>query len=261
LLPIHPCDIVRSDRFPRCRIAAMWCPSCSADVAAELTADERRFLCTRCQTELGLTAATVRPSVTKPAAAERDARELLARWSADSLLDEPLRPVMPKDQLPASTVSLPIATAKTEPDAPSPEKIRRRVKIRREAASGATLAESSIVADQKEARPSRSGVWLSTVGLLAAYTGIGLITCGTALVIWSHYGGPATYAPSGWLINALGQMLFFLGLVNLVSGGLEQSASEVRDQLARLRTELQRLEARQEQSARRGRRSSRRDAA
>src|SRR5690349_8101840 len=104
----------------------MWCPSCSADVAAELTADERRFLCTRCQTELGLTAATVRPPVTKPAAAERDARELLARWSADTLLDEPLRPVMPKDQPQGSTVSLPIVTAKTEPDAPSPENIRRR---------------------------------------------------------------------------------------------------------------------------------------
>ena len=32
----------------------MWCPSCRADVAAELSTDNRRMLCARCQTELGI---------------------------------------------------------------------------------------------------------------------------------------------------------------------------------------------------------------
>jgi hypothetical protein len=247
----------------------MWCPSCSADVAAELTADERRFLCTRCQTELGQTAATIRPAVAKPAAAERDARELLARWSAHTLLDELLRPVVPKEPVPSPVVALPMASRKPETKSapvvtPPSEKIRRRVVVRREAASVAMPVELPIITE-KEVPPSRSGAWLSTLGHLAAYAGIGLITCGTALVIWSHYGGPASYAPSGWLINALGQMLFFLGLVNLVSGGLEQSAADFREQLLRLRTQLQRLETERSQEAssrpRRRTRTSRRDAA
>jgi hypothetical protein len=221
------CDIVRTDLSPVARIDAMWCPSCSADVAAELTADERRFLCTRCQTELGLTAATTRPTIAKPVVAERDARELLARWSADTLLDEPLRPVVPKE--PAAVP-------------PPPEKVRQRVIVRREAARAVMPAEAPVVTET-EALPSRSGLWLSTLGHLAAYAGIGLITCGTALVIWSHYGGLASYAPRGWLINVLGQMLFFLGLVNLVSGGLEQSSADLRDQLARLRSQLQQRES------------------
>lgn len=217
----------------------MWCPSCSADVAAEVTADERRFLCTRCQTELGLTAATTRPAITTPLAAERDARELLAKWSAQSLLDEPLRPVVPapKPVLEPAVMEAPVETPPVVVSIPQPEPIKRRKIRRRESSNfGRESIVSSMVENSTTNPPRRasSGVWLSTMGHLAAYAGIGLITCGTALVIWSHYGGPASYAPTGWLIAALGQMLFFLGMVNLVSGGLEQTSADLRQQIAEL---------------------------
>jgi hypothetical protein len=217
----------------------MWCPSCSADVAAEVTADERRFLCTRCQTELGLTAATTRPATTPPFATERDARELLAKWSAQSLLEEPLRPVVaaPKPIAEPPLVESETAAPPVVVAIPKPGSAKRRKIVRRETASkdrDSTFFAIPAKAPIPLPPRSSSGVWLSTMGHLAAYAGIGLITCGTVLVIWSHYGGPATYAPTGWLIAALGQMLFFLGLVNLVSGGLEQTSADLRQQLAEL---------------------------
>ncbi len=64
-------------------------------------------------------------------------------------------------------------------------------------------------------------------GQLCAYGGVGLLTCGTVLVLSGYFGGPANYAPTGWLIAAVGQMLLFLGVVTLVSGGMEQTVDEV----------------------------------
>src|SRR5689334_5908751 len=70
----------------------MWCAVCRADVAAELSADNRRMLCARCHAELG----TAAGAMERPAAGlrtqetERSARELLARWSTQHLLEPPL---------------------------------------------------------------------------------------------------------------------------------------------------------------------------
>ncbi len=64
-------------------------------------------------------------------------------------------------------------------------------------------------------------------GQLCAYGGVGLLTCGTVLVLSGYFGGPTHYAPTGWLIAAVGQMLLFLGVVTLVSGGMEQTVDEV----------------------------------
>ena len=67
----------------------MWCPSCRAEVAAELSKDNRRMMCARCQTELGIAAAAspLTSTSTLNAETERDARELLARWSTQNLLE------------------------------------------------------------------------------------------------------------------------------------------------------------------------------
>jgi hypothetical protein len=69
--------------------------------------------------------------------------------------------------------------------------------------------------------------WQTLAGQLCAYGGVGLLTCGTVMVMWSYYGGPAGYMPTGWLIAAIGQMLLFLGVIALISGGMEQTVSEV----------------------------------
>lgn len=64
-------------------------------------------------------------------------------------------------------------------------------------------------------------------GQLCAYGGVALLTCGTVLVMWSYFGGPPSYMPSGWLTAAVGQMLLFLGVVTLISNGLDQTVAEV----------------------------------
>ena len=50
---------------------------------------------------------------------------------------------------------------------------------------------------------------------------------GASLVLYGYFGGPAAYAPTEWLIATAGQMLLFLGIVTLVSGGMEQTTCEV----------------------------------
>src|SRR5262249_33136308 len=72
----------------------MWCPTCRADVAAELSTDNRRMLCTRCHADLGIAAGASASNTATPRAqeTERDARELLARWSVQNVLEPPAKP-------------------------------------------------------------------------------------------------------------------------------------------------------------------------
>ncbi len=71
--------------------------------------------------------------------------------------------------------------------------------------------------------------WFSGIGQGLAWLGILGLTAGTSLVIVGYLGGgPATYAPMGWLISTIGQMLLFLGIVTLVSSGMEQTTQDVR---------------------------------
>ena len=62
------------------------------------------------------------------------------------------------------------------------------------------------------------------------------------MVVWSYYGGPATYAPTGWLIATAGQMLLFFGVVTLVSGGLEQTTDQVNKRIEQLGDHIIRIE-------------------
>lgn len=110
-------------------------------------------------------------------------------------------------------------------------------------------------------------------GQLCAYGGVALLTCGTVLVMWSYFGGPPTYMPTGWLTAAVGQMLLFLGVVTLISNGMDQTVAEVAWRVDHLAEEihhmgqaLDQLEKEQRQSrlnraARRQRDSDQREAA
>lgn len=73
-----------------------------------------------------------------------------------------------------------------------------------------------------------SGSWYTNVGQGLAYLGIIFLTAGTCGVIMSYFGGPANYAPYGWLGATIGQMLLFLGIVTLISAGMEQTSQELR---------------------------------
>jgi hypothetical protein len=91
---------------------------------------------------------------------------------------------------------------------------------------------------------TRTVNWLSFAGQLVAYLGVGALTVGTVLILVGYFGGPASYAPTGWLITTIGQMFLFLGVVTLVSGGMEQTTHEVARRVDRLGEKISRLEER-----------------
>lgn len=76
---------------------------------------------------------------------------------------------------------------------------------------------------------SSSGSSLPGLGHILSYIGILGLTAGTSFVIVGYFGGPATYAPTGWLVATIGQMLLFLGIVTLVSNGMEQTSEELQN--------------------------------
>ncbi|MEX0717142.1 MAG: hypothetical protein WD066_11160 [Planctomycetaceae bacterium] len=79
-------------------------------------------------------------------------------------------------------------------------------------------------------------------GQYLAYLGVGTLAVGTILVLWGYFGGPDGYAPTGWLIATAGQMLLFLGVVTLVSGGMDQTNHDVKTRIERLGEQLLRFE-------------------
>ncbi len=84
--------------------------------------------------------------------------------------------------------------------------------------------------------------WTYVLGQLLAYSGVALLTVGSTLVLWGYFGGPASYAPTGWLTTMAGQMILILGVVTLVSGGMEQTNEDVRVRIERLGERMIRIE-------------------
>lgn len=282
----------------------MWCPSCRADVAAELSTDNRRMLCARCQTELAITATAASQIANLPRAieTERDARELLARWSAQNLLDVPApavgagpfatpngsgetpiaRPELRFDDgrptVPApSSRFLDSARAKQDQSSSSPpandqdenSRLKKRFAKKKSQASRLAAApvrelpETPVVPVEQrtsELQPSSSHyhstletphvtsafrshpTWIMMAGQICAYAGVGLLTCGTVLVMWNYFGGPANFLPLGWLTAAVGQMLLFLGVITLISSGLDLTVSEVAWRIDHLAEEIHHME-------------------
>ena len=82
----------------------------------------------------------------------------------------------------------------------------------------------------------------AALGQFLAYAGVLGLTVGGAFVVWSYFGGPPGYAPTGWLLTTGGQMLLFLGIVTLISGGMDRTSHEVRTRIERLGESIHRLE-------------------
>ncbi|NOX56362.1 MAG: hypothetical protein GXP27_18340 [Planctomycetes bacterium] len=93
----------------------------------------------------------------------------------------------------------------------------------------------------EESQDGRSNMWTG-IGQLLAYAGVLGLTLGSCLVLWSYFGGPARYAPTGWLITTASQMLLFLGVITLISGGLEQTTRILTRRIDRLGERLLRFE-------------------
>ena len=223
----------------------MWCANCQADVAAEVAVDNRRIRCANCGSEISA-------SSTPPP--EANARELLDRWSNSELLD-PFAPMIGVSS-PAETKSSETSTsrqpAKSGSQDPTPifrfdsshpaEGIIAPSETERQQRGQASSPLESPRLHQAHGSPTapphfdvqaaatghkRKTNAASLIGQVLAYAGVGVLTIGTSLVLWSYFGGPAGYAPTGWLITTAGQMLLFLGVVTLVSGGMEQTSEEV----------------------------------
>jgi len=89
--------------------------------------------------------------------------------------------------------------------------------------------------------PKRSSL-TSLTGQFLAYIGVLGLTIGTAIVIYGHFGGYSEYTPTGWLVTTVAQMLLFLGVINLVSGGIEQNNHDVSHRINILGEQLMRIE-------------------
>ena len=62
------------------------------------------------------------------------------------------------------------------------------------------------------------------------------------MVLSGYFGVQTNYAPTGWLVAAVGQMLLFLGVVTLVSGGMEQTVDEVSWRIDHLAEQIMHLD-------------------
>ncbi|MEX2286644.1 MAG: hypothetical protein WD648_06105 [Planctomycetaceae bacterium] len=94
--------------------------------------------------------------------------------------------------------------------------------------------------------------WSALIGQLLAYGGVAALTVGTVLVLWGYFGKLESYVPTGWLILTAGQMLFFLGGVTLISGGVEQATEEVSRRIDSLGERMLRFERSSQDHALRG---------
>ncbi|QDT95483.1 hypothetical protein [Gimesia aquarii] len=241
----------------------MWCTSCQSDVAAEVSTDSKRVHCAICGNDLGTTAATRISDKTQ------EARNLLARWSNREILDPygPLSKVESRPQFASSPFeqSEKNDLENVPPQAAVKEQINEKPTSTHAQVSNTPYQETPIPVEQKlESEPiheesisfqqtavprlrsdyrdiqdlieddEQSPNWLGLVGQLMAYGGVAVLTIGTTLVLWGYYGGPANYASTGWLISTAGQMLLFLGVITLVSAGMEQTSSSVSRRIDRL---------------------------
>ena len=101
-----------------------------------------------------------------------------------------------------------------------------------------------------EISPPRRSNLTSMTGQFLAYIGVLGLTIGTAMVIYGHFGGYSEYTPTGWLVTTVAQMMLFLGVINLVSGGIEQNNDDVSRRINTLGEQLLRIEQVTEQALR-----------
>jgi hypothetical protein len=251
----------------------MWCASCRSDVAAEVSSDNRHVNCATC----GGPIAT--PLSGRTLSRTQQARELLERWSLDRQSD---RATATANATEADSAEMKQAEAvysiKRDKSAAVPartgsETPRPHLRMdgghrpgestgrNRDSTSSSLSAEVPVSDGPRPRQPARRRVesahatagphvpfpkpatkWVPMVGQSLAYAGVLGLMAGACLVILGYFRGPASYAPTGWLITMAGQMLLFLGVVTLVSTGMEETTNTVANRIDRLDEKLLRIE-------------------
>lgn len=185
----------------------MWCPQCRSEVSGAASLDGRRLACATCGTEILAQTPAVKPV--------RSPQELLSRWAREDALDGVSAARPPK----AESRSAP--TSRTGP-------------VGRE--------------DCQKAIRIRLPIWwpssgnTSPVGLLLAYGGVGIIALGAIQIVCGLARGQPGSTIYGWIAAIVGHLLVLLGVVTLVTHGLEQAAADLTEKLDRLGERLIRLE-------------------
>jgi len=96
--------------------------------------------------------------------------------------------------------------------------------------------------DERLAQEQRGINWLVLAGQWLSYLGVLGLTAGAALIVYGYFGGNSDMTPKGWMLTTAGQMLLLLGIVTLISGGLEQSNDEVNTRIELLGEQMLRFE-------------------
>lgn len=124
----------------------------------------------------------------------------------------------------------------------SPDAQERRPRRRVDRAESSIPAPHFDLQTYLEQNPQKTGRSESIWGQLVAYIGVAVLTVGTTMVLWGYFGGVARYTSTGFLVTTAGQMLLFLGVVTLVSGGMQQTSSEVSTRVEYLGERMIRME-------------------
>ena len=130
------------------------------------------------------------------------------------------------DTLVAHVGSVDLHETPDTPEAPSDLEATQVATTQHASTDNVTSAPTEVDRPAPEA-DTTSASGLPGIGQILSYIGILGLTAGTSFVIVGYFGGPASYAPTGWLVATVGQMLLFLGIVTLVSNGMEQTSDEV----------------------------------
>ncbi|MFN0054638.1 MAG: hypothetical protein ACKV0T_20900 [Planctomycetales bacterium] len=242
----------------------MWCDHCQLDITISPPSDGQPALCPECATPLSNAPAAVIPPSVGGSNAKRplaDPHELLARWAREDALGS-LDSIGPSPGRLPSTSSEGKSQMRVDashPVLPPQNQVLDRTPRQPAAPTAAprapTMPQSDLVIHPPHAfspphfiavptapRTDRGSKWVTLVGQLFAYLGVGGLTVGTALVLIGYFGGPGHYATTGWLVTTAGQMLLFLGVITLISGGMEQTTQEVARRIESLGERLVRIE-------------------
>jgi len=177
------------------------------------------------------------PDEPKPEQVEEpdSASEPVAEESAaEKLVEEPVANIEDESQdvvLPESNESEPAEFQPQRVDAAQPV-----------AMSSAPHIDIQKLIGERLAQEKRGINWLVLAGQWLSYLGVLGLTAGAALVVYGYFGGNVEMTPKGWMLTTAGQMLLLLGIVTLISGGLEQSNDEVNTRIELLGEQMLRFE-------------------